>query len=284
MLGCVVSDGRGGRPREQPNKNELLVILVRSVLRYSHMSMRLLLAAVLLLTVGSSAHAKKKLPDPRLVEAQERLPTLVKRIQLANDEISSMEAQFTQTKHSEMLLEPSLAHGVFSYEAPDLVRWEYEDPTPISLLISGDTMTTWYRDLGKAEKTQVGRQSQQVLKYLGASTSVDTLREYFTVYLAIPEDETAPYKLELLPRFSRISKYVEKITIWVDAELFLVSRMHYLDVDGDETDYNFTDFVLNGDIPEERFRLDLPEGLEVLEIDLRQRRENQQQEAGSGSR
>ena len=45
-----------------------------------------------------------------------------------------------------------------------------------------------------------------------------------------------------------------------------------------------TDFVLNGDIPDERFRLDLPEGLEVREVDLRQRREKQQQEAGSGSR
>ena len=243
-----------------------------------------LFAGPFILLFGSVARAEKKLADPRLVDAVDRLPTLIKRVQLANDKISSMEAKFTQTKHSEMLLEPSLAHGVFSYEAPDLVRWEYEDPTPISLLIDGDMMTTWYRDLGTAERAQVGRQSQQVLKYLGASTSVDTLREYFTVYLAIPEDETAPYKMELLPRFSRISKYLQKITIWVDPELFLVTRMHYLDVDGDETDYNFTNFVLNGEIPEDRFQLELPEGLEVREVDLRQRRESRRQESDSGSR
>lgn len=246
----------------------------------------LALAIVLLAT---PAVAQKKLPDPRdpSVAAEDRLEALVKQVQQANKQISSMEARFTQTKHSEMLLEPSQAHGVFSYEAPDQVRWEYEDPDPISLVIDGEVMTTWYRDLGKAERAQVGRQSQQVLKYLGASTSIDTLQEYFTVYMSVPNDQKAPFKLELLPRFSRISKYVKKITIWVDPELYLVSRLHYLDTDGDETEYNFENFVLNGDIPDDRFRLDLPDGLEITEVDLRQKRRGetaQPVEAGSGSR
>ena len=45
-------------------------------------------------------------------------------------------------------------------------------PTPITLLIQGDEMTTWYKDLDQAEKVQVGRQSQKVLEYLGFEASL----------------------------------------------------------------------------------------------------------------
>ena len=76
------------------------------------MPTKVLSAAVLVMLSAGVVAAQKKLPDPRdpSVAAEDRLATLVKRVQLENKRISSMEAQFTQTKHSEMLLEPSKAH------------------------------------------------------------------------------------------------------------------------------------------------------------------------------
>ena len=143
-----------------------------------------------------------------------------------------------------MLVEPDLSKGVFSYSAPDAVRWEYTSPKPISVVIDGEEMVTWYRDLGRAERIKVGRYSNQVLKYLGASGSFDTLLDYFRVRVAFPETAGDPYRLELLP------------------------RMRYVAGDGDVTEYEFRDLEVNGRIPAGRFVLDLPANVEVREIDL----------------
>ena len=73
-----------------------------------------------------------------------------------------------------MLTAPEASKGTFSYAAPDKVRWEYTSPSPITVVIAGDEMTTWYRDLKRAETLKVGRYSSQVFKFLGASGSMDT--------------------------------------------------------------------------------------------------------------
>ena len=55
-----------------------------------------------------------------------------------------------------MLAAPEESKGTFSYAAPDKVRWEYTSPSPITVVIRGDEMTTWYRDLKRAETLKVG--------------------------------------------------------------------------------------------------------------------------------
>ncbi|MGB6362463.1 MAG: outer-membrane lipoprotein carrier protein LolA, partial [Thermoanaerobaculia bacterium] len=179
--------------------------------------------------------------------------------------------EFVQFKESSMLVEPVEANGVFSYAAPDQVRWEYMQPNPISLLIQGDEMTTWYRDLDQAEKVQVGRQSQKVLEYLGAGSTMDDLLEYFTVTLTLPRDTTQPYMLELNPRFARVAKRLQGMALWIDAERYLPVRLRYVEADGDVTDYTFRNFRVNRGLPDNRFELEIPSGVDVRLIDLNHR-------------
>ncbi len=80
------------------------------------------------------------------------------------------------------------------------MRWEYLSPNPITVVIRGDEMTTWYRDLKRAEVLTVGRYSNQIFKYLGASGSLQTLLQYFTVKLKLPEKKGEPYRLEAPPQ------------------------------------------------------------------------------------
>ncbi len=87
---------------------------------------------------------------------------------------------------------PRSPTGVFSYAAPDRVRWEYQSPSPITVVIRGEQMTTWYRDLKRADLVKVGRYSNQVLKYLGASGNMQTLLDYFNVKLAMPDKKGEP--------------------------------------------------------------------------------------------
>lgn len=213
-------------------------------------------------------------PGPRDegVEPGERLDVLVERIRFENARRHSLEASFVQLKDSALLLEPLRAEGEFSYEAPDKARWEYHLPDPISLVIDGDEMLSWYRDLGLAERYQIGRHSEKVLDYLGASSSIGALLEYFTVYMHMPENASEPYKLRLVPRYQRIAKRIKELEVWIEAERYLPLRMRYTEADGDITEYRFSEFSINREIPDSRFELDLPADVEIEDRQLGQRR------------
>ena len=229
--------------------------------------------ALLALLPVVAAVAQEPLPDPRRPDLRpsERLGALLDRMQLEQAAVETLEADFVQLKESQFLMAPAESAGQFSYAAPDRVRWEHRSPTPISLLITGGEMITWYRDLEKVERMLVGRHSQRILEYLGATGSVEQLRKYFSVRLDLDSDRSQPYRLELTPRYSRIAKRLQKMIVWVDPELFLLSRLRLVEPDGDLTEYRFNRLRVNGGLPPERFDLDLPTGIVVDTVDFEAR-------------
>lgn len=209
-------------------------------------------------------------PDPldKRLSSMERVEALIARVKAEQQGLDTLQANFTQRQESSMLVEPDVSQGVFSYAAPDSVRWEYTSPKPISVVIEGEEMLTWYRDLGRAERLKVGRYSNQVLKYLGASGSFDTLLDYFRVEVGFPAQAGVPYRLELIPRYDRIARRLSSMTVWIDPDRFLPVRMRYEAGDGDVTEYEFHDLEVNAAMPPDRFEMELPAGVEVREVDL----------------
>ena len=84
----------------------------------------------------------------------------------------------------------------------------------------------------------------------------------------MPEKKGGAYRLELVPRYARISKRLKSMTIWVDPEHFFPTRMRYVEADGDTTSYEFRDLKKNAPIPAERFALTLPKDVKTRTIDL----------------
>ena len=201
-------------------------------------------------------------PDAPGLTTSQRLDALFDRVRQEQKALRSMEASFTQRKESEMLIEPEEAHGRFSYLAPDRVRWEYVAPNPMTVLIDDDSMTTWYRDLNRADEIPVGRYSEQALKFMGASGTLETLLDYFRVQATFPRDDSEPYRLSLDPKYPRIAKRIEAMDVWIDRESFVPVRLRYVEPGGDVTEYTFSDIQVNAEIPPERFELRLPDNVE----------------------
>ncbi len=213
--------------------------------------------------------AQSAKPDPRQagLGPAERVDALLERVRLEQAEIQSLQSDFVQHKESAMLAEPVEAEGHFAFSAdPDRVRWEYHAPNPISILIVDEEMTTWYRDIQQAEKVNVGNQSQRVLKYLGAGSSMDDLMQYFELTLTLPVDLTEPYVFDLAPRFDKVAKRIRGMTVWVHPEYFLPTRLRYVEADGDVTDLQFSNMRINEGVPEHHFELELPTTVEVRRV------------------
>ncbi|MCP4200338.1 MAG: outer membrane lipoprotein carrier protein LolA [bacterium] len=228
----------------------------------------LFILGLAVLSFAAGAPAQDGVPSPfdGTLPPTERLEALAEQIRRAHEALVTLEAEFSQIKESALLLEPDRSEGEFSYAAPDRVRWEYSAPEPISLVIADRLMTTWYRDIARVEKAQVGEQSDRVLRYLGAGTSLDTLMKYFTVAMHLPPDRGDPLRLELLPRFKRVAKRIQGMDLWLHPTLFLPVRLKYVEGDGDVTEYEFWNFRRNEGIPKDRFELDLPQDVEVREV------------------
>jgi outer membrane lipoprotein carrier protein len=200
---------------------------------------------------------------------RERLDVLVERVKLEQSRVETMTAEFEQYKESSLLLEPETAQGVFYYRAPDRVRWEYRQPDPVIMTITEDIMLTYYPDLERAESVSIGRYSEQVFKYMGASGSLETLMKYFSVTAEFPERQGEPYHLELLPKYARIKNRLHSMQLWIDGESFLPVAFEYTEPGGDLTRYRFSALRTNVELGSDRFDLELPPSVEVRAVDLK---------------
>ena len=195
-------------------------------------------------------------------------PGAIERVRIEQSRLESLRADFVQIKESTLLAEPVESSGAFTFSAPDKVRWEYASPDPISILIDDEERITWYQDIHQAELVSVGRQSQRVLEYLGASSSLEDLLEYFLVTLTLPVDTSEPYVFNLDPKFDRVAKRIQAMTVWIHPERFLPTRLRYVEADGDVTDIRFENIEVNSAVPAGHFELELPSTVEVRRIHL----------------
>lgn len=200
------------------------------------------------------------------LDTRARLDALIEQVKAAQKSLKSLEARFVQIKESEMFLAPQEAQGTFSFLAPDRVRWEFSSPKPMTVVIDREKMTTWFRDLNRAEEVTIGRYSEKVFKYLGATGSLETLLQYFDVTAVFPKSASEDYKLDLAPRFERVAKRLRGMTLWIDRGSFMPVRLRYVDPQGDVTEYRFEALKLNAAIPPDRFDLKMPNGVAVERI------------------
>jgi outer membrane lipoprotein-sorting protein len=235
-----------------------MAFTIRPMARSRSLRPLLLLAAVL-----AAPPASGQQPS-----GTERLEQLFARVRAEQAKLETLSADFVQRKESELFVEPQEARGTFHFKAPDKIRWSYASPDPMEVVVDQREMLTWYRDLGRAERVRIGRYADRVLEYMGASNSLDSLVEYFTVRVSFPTTEGDPYRLHLVPRYKRISRHLASMTLWLDGASYVPVRLRYEEPGGDVTDYHFENLRRNHWLPDETFRLDLPPEVEVRTVDL----------------
>jgi len=119
-------------------------------------------------------------------------------IQKGTGAIRTIKADFIQEKHLSILSKPFVSKGVFYYQAPDSLRWEYTSPVRSILLMHKGKMRR-YTETGNGlvEEAQMDPQGMQIILqeialWLGGRFSEDptfaaTLKEGHKIVLAPKE-------------------------------------------------------------------------------------------------
>jgi len=195
------------------------------------------------------------------------LETVIKKIQETQKRTQTLQADFRQEKELALLSKPEVSTGRFVFSKPSNVLWTYDAPKRVQMVIAGGVMTTYYPDLGKAERIDVKRFEDRIFKYMGASGAIDELARYFD--FTFSDAAARPvYVLDLTPKNKAVSKRVQRIKLWIDKKTFLTTKVEYVEGDGDITRYEFSNVRINENIPQDRFAVHVPSNVKIEQMKL----------------
>lgn len=222
------------------------------------MSIRTLAAA---LGVSIAAVATAHAAEPVTLES------VIRKIQEQQKKTHTLQADFRQEKELALLAKPEVSTGSFTYSRPSNVLWTYAEPKRVQMVIADGVMTTYYPELGKAERIDVSKFEDRIFKYMGATGAIDELARYFDFTFRNAKSKPV-YVLDLKPKNRAVSKRVRSISISIDKKTHLTTKIEYVEGDGDTTRYEFSNIRVNEPVPQNRFALSLPTSVKVEQMKL----------------
>jgi len=190
------------------------------------------------------------------------LAQVIKKIQDQQKKTSTLQADFKQEKELALLARPEVSTGKFVFSRPSNVLWTYEAPKKVQMVIANGALTTYYPELGKAERIDVKKFEDRIFKYMGATGAIDELARYFDFTFTDAKSKPT-YALDLTPKNKAVAKRVQRIKLSIDKTTYLTSKIEYVEGDGDITRYEFTNLRINEPVPPSRFALSMPSSVRV---------------------
>jgi outer membrane lipoprotein-sorting protein len=217
--------------------------------------------ALCVLALAIPASAARRPADP------DSLDEVILRVQAAQSNTNTLEADFRQEKTLALLASPEVSTGRFVYSKPNNVLWTYDAPKRVTMLIADGMLTTYYPDLNKAERIEVKRYQDRIFKYMGASGAIDEMGAWFNFTFTNTSDKPY-YTLDLAPKNKAVAKRVRHIRIFIDKKTYLTTEFEYTEGDGDKTRYQFLNIKINAPVSQSRFSLTLPANVHVEQVKL----------------
>lgn len=227
----------------------------------------LALAALFVLALASPGLSadpgKKKQLSP---EAQD----VLNKLDESQSNLKTLRARFFQEKKSSLLKDVTRSYGMFYFENPDNVLWNYEKPEPSYLLITQNRLLNYHPELKSAQEINITKYRKRLGKYLGIGQSFEQLKKYFYVEYIGKDPKTGRHHIECRPRKKRIEKHIALISLWIDPVLNLPVRVEYTESDGDYMMLSFSEMEVDTDLSGS-FVIDIPDSVTVEKIQWRDR-------------
>jgi outer membrane lipoprotein carrier protein len=197
-----------------------------------------------------------------------RIEEVLREVDARQKTLSTLRADFQQTRETGLLAEPEVSTGEFTFEQPNRVLWKYDQPRPVQVMIADGVLTTYYPLLRKAETMEIRHIEDRVFRYLGAGTgAIRELARYFDLRFTEDRHENQ-FVLELTPKTKTLAKRVRSVTIWIDGSTYFTRAFEYVEGDGDLTRFEFSNIEMNPRLASDAFRLDIPAGVAIETIRL----------------
>lgn len=164
-------------------------------------------------------------------------------------QLHSVRAEFRQEKHLEILAAPIISTGLFIFQAPQSLRWEYRTPIRSLLLMHEGRLKKYVEQDGRLREETVGFDTMQVV----LSEITNWLDGRFTdnrmFKVSFPDQKT----VLLLPREKGIAALISSIELKLGDKKGLLDQVTIYEGPDSYTRLTFSNPVLNQEIPSSLF-------------------------------
>jgi len=172
-------------------------------------------------------------------------------IQSAASTITSVRAEFVQEKHMEILARPIVSRGVFYFQAPNSLRWEYRSPVQ-SILLMHDGRTKRYilKNGAITEDAGAHLQSMQVV----LQDIAQWLNGRFEENPAFNASLEPHRKIVLRPKEKGLANIIQRIELILSDRPGIIAAVMIYEGEKSYTRFEFKNAVLNQPLQESIFR------------------------------
>jgi outer membrane lipoprotein-sorting protein len=165
--------------------------------------------------------------------------------------VTSLKADFVQEKHMQILARPLVSSGVFYFQSPASLRWEYQTPVR-NILLMHDNRTERYVETGNGltKETGAGLQAMQIVleqisQWLGGRFDENPM---FAAHL-----EPGP-KIVLAPKDKAFSRMIHHIDLVLSERPGIIDSVVIYESEDSFTKLVFKNAVLNQPLDAAVFR------------------------------
>ena len=194
--------------------------------------------------------------DSRALE----LDTLIDRIQVTYDRMQALTADFEQVATLKSINRQQLSSGRLYIEKPHWIRWEYDKPERQTILYDGSALRIYTPRRQQLLQSAVDESTRSNVAFLFLA-GVVKLRDVFAI-TALPETETTPMLIRLLPR-SRLAGFTE-LRAAINPRSYFIEGLWIHDPIGNLTEIRLSSLTVHPALPARTFELDLPPDTEIL--------------------
>ena len=158
--------------------------------------------------------------------------------------VNTIESRFTQEKHMALLDKPVTSEGLFYFEKPGRIRWQYTKPFQNGFLIDGKKTYRLEKDQKEEQKNPMAYNfAAQLLAWL--TFDLETLSKQYSVQFTPQGVILTPLK----------EGFISQITVTFSAtNPQALSRVEIAETSGDKTVLRFINPKTNQKLPAEAFK------------------------------
>lgn len=202
---------------------------------------------------------------PRVLGAgQPTLDDVLARHCKAREAITTLKAQFIQTKVFTLFDEKEVSKGTLYFAQPERIRWQYSEPDRSSTVINGERGWSVFPDIKQVQTFELeGSKTNKVLSIVGFGRCGALLTESFEVSLS--PGKKGALVLAMKPTDKDITPYFSRVDLTLDGRDYLPRRIELHEKAGDILVFEFSDLDRNIELNKSMFDCVVPDGYEVVE-------------------
>jgi len=180
---------------------------------------------------------------------------VIREINLAAQQIQTLQCDFTQTKVLSILNDKLVSSGTMTFAQPSKLRWTYTTPYNYTLIITDEKVHIAKGSKRNSIDVQSSRFFQEIAQMMAGSVTGKCLTQTQDFSVTMQMGDTY-YIAVLTPKGKQLRKMFQKIRLTFDKTRKVVTQVELTEPSGDTTQIVFQQIRQNQPVSDKTFTLD----------------------------